>query len=156
MNSRTWSALALVACGVLIGAFREFLFINLNYQIDHVARHTPFSYAHSMFQTWTQGMSLNALIVFKWALALTFIGITWGLCLFMLNVLFGGFRYWATVSWMILGIGLAALVFHALARWVPGLEDVSVRLLHAVQYPVLLIIIWAASGLAPRRSAEAD
>jgi hypothetical protein len=154
MSSRTWSAMALVACAVGLGAFREFLFINLNYQLDHVARHTPFSYAHSMFQVWTNGASLQALIVLKWALSLTFIGLNWGLCLLMLSVLFGGFRYWMAVSIGIISIGLLALVFHLLGSYFVGFEDISVRLLHAIQYPVLLIIIWAASGLAPRRSVN--
>ena len=153
MKAWRWWAFAVLAAAVALGALREFLFVNLNYQIDHVGRHTPFSYAHSLFRGWTEGMGLATLLRWKWALAIAFIALNWGLCLLMLRVLFGRYRYAWAVSAVIGSVGLLALCFHFIGRWVPGLEDVSVRLLHAIQYPVLLIVIWAASGLAPQRTA---
>ena len=61
--------------GIALGALREFLFINLNYQIDHLARHTRFSYAHSLFIHWTTSMELPGLIRLKWIMGAAFTGV---------------------------------------------------------------------------------
>ncbi|MEO8733823.1 MAG: hypothetical protein ABI373_05795, partial [Flavobacteriales bacterium] len=86
-------ALLLLLVGVVLGACREFLFINLNYQIDHVARHTRFSYAQSLFQGWTRGMDLGALLTLKWFMALCFMLAMAILSVLMSRVLFDTWRH---------------------------------------------------------------
>jgi hypothetical protein len=140
---------ACLAVSVIIGAVREFVFINLNYQLDHVARNTPVSYAHTQFQAWVAGWSLRSLILLKWAMALAFIAAMCALCVLLARALFASRRYDRPVLVAFAGIALLSLVLHALAPLMPPLELVSVKLLHALQYPVLLMFIWAASWLRP-------
>lgn len=137
------------AAGLALGALREFLFLNLNYQIDHVARHTPFSYAHSLFRARVQGWSLSQLTWLKWGLAVLFIALMLGLSLLLARTLFRDRRLDRHILLGFAGIGGSALLLHVMAHWLPRAEAVSVKLLHLIQYPVLLVFLWAAS-LLPR------
>lgn len=139
---------AILVAGILCGAVRDFLFINLNYQIDHVQRATPGSFAHSRFQAWVQGWDLSDLVRLKWALAGGFVLCTWGLCLLLLVNAQATARLAKPVTAIFLGIGLAALFAHVLARWLP-VEEASVNLLHAIQYPVLLLVLQVALVFFP-------
>ncbi|MCB0774135.1 MAG: hypothetical protein KDB93_12265, partial [Flavobacteriales bacterium] len=114
---------------------------NLNYQIDHVQRHTPFSYAHSMVQRWIGGWDLTALVTLKWTLAFLSMAIIAGLCILLARILYG---HWRHARWVLAGFaGFAglSLAMHLLARWVPALELVAVGLSHMLQYPVPLVFI---------------
>jgi hypothetical protein len=140
-------ALLLLLIGIVLGACREFLFINLNYQIDHVARHTRFSYAHSLFQGWTRGLDLGTLLTLKWVLALAFILTMMVLSVLMSRVLFNTWRHTRP---LVLGFAIftiAAMALHALARWRPDFEMVSIHLSHMLQYPVMLLFLLLAAGL---------
>ena len=139
-DRRLEAAVVLVA-GIAFGAWREFAFINLNYQIDHVQRHTPFSYAHSMVQRWIGGWDLTALVTLKWTLAFLSMAIIAGLCILLARILYG---HWRHARWVLAGFaGFAglSLAMHLLARWVPALELVAVGLSHMLQYPVPLVFI---------------
>jgi hypothetical protein len=137
----------LMLAAVLLGAVREFLFINLNYQLDAVAHERAVSYAHSLFRGWTAGMDLSALVMLKWLLALLFIGLMLMLSVAVSRIVFGDHRYRVALVAGFLLIGAAALALHALSGGIPQLYGVSVKLLHLLQYPVVLFFIWAASLL---------
>lgn len=131
--------------GILYGSWREFMFVNLNYQIDHVARHTEFSYAHSMVRGWIGDWGLPALLALKWSLAFLSMAVIALLCIVLVRILHGG---WGHARWMALGFAgfaVLSLGLHLLARWVPALEMVAVGLSHMLQYPVPLVFILVAS-----------
>lgn len=135
--------------GILYGSWREFTFINLNYQIDHVARDTPFSYAHSMVRGWIGDWGLSALLALKWSLAFLSMGVICGLCIVLARVLWG---HWRQAKWIAAGFAafaLFSLLMHFLARQVPALEEVAIGLSHMLQYPVPLVFVLIAS-LLPR------
>lgn len=150
---RRLAAAAIVAIGVLLGAVREFLFLNLNYQIDHLQRGTPYSYAHSLFQRWTAGADLGDLTLLKWLLAAAYVALMLLLAVLLARVLTGHHGHRLT---LIAGTGIAAalaLLLHLSARALPPLEAVAVKLLHALQYPVLLLILLLVLPVARRARA---
>jgi len=132
--SRRWGIAGLVTLAVGLGALREFLFVNLNYQLDHVARGTAVSYAHSLFQEWTQGMGLSGLTALKWAATLSFIAAMTCLSVLAARLLFGDQRYLRVILFAVGSIAALALVLHGLS-----LDLAAVKLLHALQYPVLML-----------------
>lgn len=149
MGSHTWvRAAAILLVGIVLGAFRDFLFINLNYQIDHVRRATAGSFAHSRFQARVAGWDLSDLVLLKWVLAGCFVLSMWGLSLLLLRNANSSARLAKPVSLIFAAIALSALLMHGLARWMP-LEEASVNLLHAIQYPVLLIVLQCALVFIP-------
>jgi hypothetical protein len=137
----------LLLIGIVLGACREFLFINLNYQIDHVARHTRFSYAHSLFQGWTRGMGLGVLLTLKWVLALAFILAMLALSVVMSRVLFHTWRHTRPLVIGFAAFAIVSVALHALAYWRPDFEMVSIHLSHMLQYPVVLLFLLLAAGL---------
>ena len=151
---RRSTLLACLFLALVLGGLREFLFVNLNYQLDHVARQTEVSFAHSIFQAWTNDWSLGTLTVLKWTMAGAFTTAMCLLCIWLARSLFAPRQF---DKWILLGysaVGLVALLLHVSAQWfAPPLEIVSVKLLHALQYPVVLIFLWAASNLDQRRIA---
>lgn len=149
MKARAWAVL-IIACGVLLGALREFLFLNLNYQLDHVRRGTAYSYAHSRFQRWTAGADLGDLVALKWALAAAFVAIMLVLAVALARVLTGDHRYRRPLVAGTLIAGSLALALHASAVLLPPLEAVGVKLLHALQFPVVLLLILLAVPLIRR------
>ena len=150
MRFRRSAILGLLLVGVLLGAVREFLFLNLNYQIDFVAHGRAFSYAHSLFRSWVAGFDLQALLVLKWSLALAFSGAMLGLAIVLAKLLTGDHRYARALVLGYVFFGLLALLLHGMAGSVPALEAVSVKVLHSLQYPVVLFLLWAASMLQRR------
>lgn len=144
----------ILGLSALLGALRDLLFINLNYQLDHVQRATAYSYAHSGFQAAVQGWSLQALIAFKWTLAMAFVTTTWSLCQALLAVFGVRQRAGRPITIGFLAIGLLALTAHALARYWPLLEPVSVDLLHAIQYPVVVLLLLVVLVLHGRQQAS--
>ena len=141
--SKRWGVAALVALAVGSGALREFLFVNLNYQLDHVARGTPFSYAHSLLQGWTQGIGTTGLTALKWAASFFFILLMTGLSVVAARLLFGDHRYLRLIAVAVCCVALLALLLHALS-----LEMAAVKLLHALQYPVILLALVLVRPLA--------
>lgn len=142
-----WAAAAVLLLGTALGGVREFLFINLNYQIDFLRNHRQVSFAHSAFREQVAGMDLTDLLVLKWVLASAFVLAMLGLCLLLARLLFGDGRYSRTIGLAFGAIGGLAVVLHLLTPVVPAFHGVSVKLLHLLQYPVVLVFIWAASVL---------
>jgi hypothetical protein len=147
MNRRRLSMLLILLVAVCLGAVREFLFLNLNYSIDHLTNHRAFSYAHSAFQRAIEGLSLEALLRLKWILALGFVASMAGLSIALARVLFGDHRYRSAILLGFVGIGAIALMLHGASAHLPALDGVSIKLLHLLQYPVVLFFIWAAALL---------
>jgi hypothetical protein len=140
---RRYFLLALLVTAVGLGAVREFLFLNLNYQIYHVAYGTSLSYAHSAFQAATAGMELPVLNALKWALAAGFATCMLALCILFTHTLTGTHQLTPTVVVFFLAVGVFALLGHLLARYWPGLAPIAVMLLHMLHYPVVLVFVWA-------------
>ena len=132
---------------VLLGAVREFFFLNLNYAIDHIANHRAFSYAHSAFRAAVDGMSLDELILLKWLAAVVFILAMLSLTIWMAHLLFGGHRYLIPILVLTGGVGCIALILHLGGGLHPAFDLVSVKLLHLLQYPGILLFLWIASML---------
>ncbi len=152
MAGRRFIIFSILICGILLGAAREFMFLNLNYQIDFLANNRTDNYAHSLFQGWVVGAKLSTLIFLKWGLAFAFAGSMCILSILLLRQLFGDHRYAkVTVIGFIL-CGVIATIFHFLSLEVPAFEGVSIKLLHLIQYPALLFFVWAGAGLVKPRS----
>ncbi len=151
MNRRTRAVLAILLIAVVMGAIREFLFINLNYQIDFLGSDRPYSYAHSKFQMAVEGYGLRDLWILKWVLAALFAGIMLLLAIVLSRVLFGDHRYALTLTIGYVAIGSAALLFNSISSGNDGWYNISVKLLHALQYPIVLVFVWGASRLAAGR-----
>lgn len=145
MSTRGLLSALLLGVSIGLGALREFLFVNLNYQLDHLSRGSAWSYAHSAFQSAVSGWDLPALIRLKWLLALLFIGLTLGLTLWLAWVRFGDHRLARPVLLAFALLGGLALLLHFGAARLPFLHLISVQLLHALQYPVPLLLVLAVS-----------
>jgi hypothetical protein len=151
-DRRLETGLLLVAA-IAFGSWREFAFINLNYQIDHVQHHTAFSYAHSMVQAWTRGMDLHTLLVLKWSLALLSMAVMAGLCVLLVRILFGTWRPAVPILMGFAAFALLSLAMHYLARFAAPFELVSVRVSHMLQYPVPLLFVLIAWWGSRRKEA---
>ncbi len=136
---------------VVFGSWREFAFINLNYQIDHVGNHTRFSYAHSLVQGWTRGMDLHDLLVLKWGLALASMVAMASFTVVLVRILFGTWRHARAILLGFLGFAVLSLALHFLSRWAAPFELVSVRLSHMLQYPVPLLFVLIAAWGVPKQ-----
>lgn len=142
MNRRGLLSLALLAVSVASGALREFLFVNLNYQLDFLDHRREQSYAHSAFQRWVAGLDAGDLYAAKWILASAFIVFTLGLTLALARVRSGDRRLPRAIVLGFMGLGAMALICHFLAARAAFLHPISVQLLHALQYPVPLLLVW--------------
>jgi hypothetical protein len=141
---------AILLVAVVLGAIREFLFLNLNYAIDHLANHREVSYAHSMFRAAVVGLTLQDLIALKWIFSVGFIAAMLGLSVVLARSVFGDHRYRTVLVTGFLLVGGLALLLH-LARAVhPAFEVVSVKVLHMLQYPIILFFLWASALLKDR------
>ncbi len=146
--------LVLVA-GIGFGAWREFTFININYQIDHLARHTSFSYAHSMVQAWTAGLDLQGMLIVKWSLALLSMALMAGLTVLLARILFGTWNQAVPILMGFAVFAVLSLLMHFLSRWAAPFELVSVRVSHMLQYPVPLVFVLIAATL-PRGVSRSE
>ncbi len=147
MIMRTWAGMAvLVGLGIGLGSLREFVFINLNYELSHAAGQTPWSYAHSAVQRALEGWSLPALLRLKWTLALGFV-LAMGALTFLMGRLLYGHRLDRTIVVGFAGIGTLALVLHGLSGWLPFTASAGVKLLHILQYPMPLVLLGVARFL---------
>lgn len=154
MRRRVALSILIIALAVALGALREFLFVNLNYQIDFLAYDRPFSYAHSNFQAAVSGLSSGTLANMKWGLAALFIVLMLIAGIALARVLFGDHRYRHAILVGTAVTALAALLCHGLASRMPALEGVSIALSHAIQYPVPLLFIYAASWVGGLRATQ--
>lgn len=143
MKRRGVLSLLLLATSVALGAVREFLFVNLNYQLDYLNHERDQSYAHSSFQRLVHGLDAGQLATTKWLLAFAFIGATLALTLVLARVRLGDARLDRAAVVTFLSIGGLALALHLASGAVAFLYPISVQLLHALQYPVPLLVVWA-------------
>ncbi len=153
MTRRQVLMVLLMAVAVALGAARDFLTVNLNYQIDFVQYPRGVSYAHSLFRGWTEGWDLAALVRLKWLIAAGMAGAMLGLCIAMAHLVFGDHRYRRALIIGFAAMALLALLLERLSGAYPPFYGVSVKLLHVLQYPVPRFLIWAASLLPGRRAA---
>lgn len=144
----TWVVLVLA---VLAGGLREFVVLNLNYQIDHVRRGTRFSYAHSTVQHWMEGVGLSQLVAYKWLAAAFFVGICLVLTLAMDRVVRGDRGGTRPILLLFLGCSALVLLLHATSVAVPALERVALQLLHALQYQVPVLFVLLAAWLPSKK-----
>ncbi|MCB9170803.1 MAG: hypothetical protein H6597_03870 [Flavobacteriales bacterium] len=151
MSRRSMTAFVLLLA-IPIGALREFLFINLNYQIDHLRRGTAFSYAHSLFQGWVDGWSLQDLVLLKWTFTLVFIAVMLSLALLLARIQYGSHRYAPSIIVGFVGLSAIALLLHSLRGSSDAMARVAVVLLHALQYPVPLLFIFLARPLVAQKA----
>lgn len=145
---------AIAVAAIALGAVREFLFVNLNYQIDHVQRATKSSFAHSGFQRWAEGWDATDLVRMKWLLAFVFVGAMLALAIRLAHTLVGDHRHRKSIGVAYAIAGGAALLLHACGGAVPAAGVMGVKLLHLLQYPVVLFFVWAALTLVPRRAVR--
>lgn len=150
MDLRRIGILGIVMAGIALGAAREFLAINLNYQIDAVRYHRIVSYAHSLFQGRVEGWPLGDLLRLKWGIALVFSGLMCLLCIGLARLLNGDHRHRMAIVIAFLATGALALTLHFASGPVPQFGAASIKLLHLMQYPVVLFFVWAASRLDAR------
>lgn len=140
---------------IALGALREFLFINLNYQLDHVARQTQVSYAHSQFQYWVSGWNGSGLTLLKWSFTVVFVGIMGVIATFLLRTLVGDHRYTRVMAAGVALVALLALALHLAASPMPPLAGAAVHLIHLLQYPALPMLVLLA-WFAGRQGQPAD
>jgi hypothetical protein len=147
MNTRTWLGVAaLLGLAIALGSLREFVFINLNYQVSAAGGQTPWSYAHSAVQRALEGWSVPALLRLKWLLAVAFI-LAMGTLTFATGRLLFGSRLDRVI---LLGYGLIALLallLHVAAHWLPFTASAGVKLLHLLQYPMPIAMLVVARFL---------
>lgn len=147
MTARAWLGMAvLLGLGIGLGSLREFVFINLNYELSHAAGQTPWSYAHSAVQRALEGWSLGGLVRLKWALALGFV-LAMGALTFCGGRLLYGQRLDRTIVVGYAAIAALALLLHALSGWLPFTASAGVKLLHVLQYPMPLVLLGVARFL---------
>ena len=139
----------IILLATMVGAFRDFLFVNLNYQIDALANHRRISYAHSDFRAAVAGLDADTLTIMKWASAAGFILLMLGAAVLLSRVLFGDQRYRLPIIIATLTIAAVSLACHVASAWSPAFEGISIALSHAIQYPVPLLFIYAASLARP-------
>lgn len=147
---RGWGIAVVLVSAILLGAVREFFFINLNYAIDHLQHHRAYSYAHTAFSAAVHGWSLKQLVVLKWAAGMVFTGAMLVLTIAMARVLFGDHRYRKALVVLTISIGSLAFVLHLGGSVHHAFDLVSVKLLHMLQYPGILLFLWVASMLKHR------
>jgi hypothetical protein len=148
-----WSALLLLI-GIALGGLREFLFVNLNYQLDHLQRGTPYSYAHSAFQQWSAGCTATELAAIKWGLSAGFVLVNLTLTMVMGRVRFGARWPWRMAAALFLAVaGMAGALF-ALSKAHPWLYPAAVQLAHAVQYPLPMALLWLLSLAKPADGSD--
>lgn len=139
----------IILLAALVGAFRDYLFVNLNYQIDALVNHRKVSYAHSDFRAAVAGLDADALTIMKWGSAALFILVMLLAAILLSRVLFGDQRYRVPIVIATMTVAAVSLGCHVISAWWPALEGLSIALSHAVQYPVPLLFIYAASLARP-------
>ena len=150
MRSGTWPSLAIVALAAALATVRDFLFVNLNSELHFRQHRKALNYAHSQFKAWAQAWSTTELCSLKWVLAFCFIGFNLLLAIALARVRFGDHRYRMAVILGFVLLGAAAFSAQLVSPYLTGFGTLATKLLHALQYPVLLLVIWAASWI-PRR-----
>lgn len=152
MSRHRWlGAAVLLGLGIGLGSLREFVFINLNYEVSHAAGHTAWSYAHSAVQRALEGWSLPALLRLKWVLAAVFV-LAMGALTFALGRLLFGRRLDRTIVVGYGAIAALALLLHLLSSWMPFTASAGVKLLHLLQYPMPLLVLVVARFMPGERA----
>ncbi len=151
MSRRAVGMVVILVVAIVLGALRDWLFTNLNYQIDFLQNNRAFSYAHSRFQAFASAMDLGTLWTLKWALSSLYILVMLTLGIALSRMLFGDHRYALALVVGFGVVGVLALLFHGISSGADAWYNISVKLLHALQYPVVLIFIWGGAQLAAYR-----
>ncbi|WKZ66651.1 MAG: hypothetical protein QY325_01710 [Flavobacteriales bacterium] len=147
MNRRDALSALWLALAVAAGAAREFFFVNLNYQLDYLVNRRDRNYAHSRFRRWAEGLDAGDLTAWKWLLAAAFVALTAALTVALARTRFGDHRYRTRILGAFAALAAFALACHLGAQAAPALRPVSIAVLHALQYPVPLLVVWALSWM---------
>ena len=148
-RKRVFVLIALVVIGVSLGALREFIFINLNYWIDHVLRNTNFIYAHSFFD-FLEGSSLGYLKTLKWIAAIVFILLMFFYSIACIEVFFNdrSLRVWVLMTFLGATIVSAAFLgLHSILAPETAMLSIAVKAFHSMQYPFFVLILIPAISL---------
>jgi len=147
MSTRTWLGVAaLLGLGIALGSLREFVFINLNYELSAASGQTPWSYAHSAVQRALEGWTVPQMLRLKWVLAMAFVA-TMGTLTFATGRLLFGRRLDRVIGLGYGLIALLALLLHVAAHWLPFTASAGVKLLHLLQYPMPIVVLVVARFL---------
>jgi hypothetical protein len=147
-KKRALMSLLWLGLASLLGAAREFVATNINFQIDFLSNSRERNYAHSVFREWAQGWDLADAQRAKWLAAGAFMVSMAALTAAMARTRFGDHRYIAPIL-----LGFAALGACAgICYWTnPALlRPVAIAILHALQYPVPVLLVWVLSWLRAR------
>lgn len=147
MSRRTLLSLLLLGAAIALGALREFLFVNLNYQLDFLQHARDRNYAHSVFRHWTAGWDAADALRMKWLLAAAFVAAMAALTVSLARVRLGDHRLRGLILGAYALLAAAALAGHAAAPAMPALRPIGIAVLHALQYPVPLVLVWVLSWL---------
>ncbi len=132
----------------LLGAAREFVATNINFQIDFLSNSRERNYAHSVFRDWAQGWDLADAQRAKWLAAGAFMVSMAVLTAAMARTRFGDHRYAVPVMVFFAALGACA----GICYWAnPALlRPVAIAILHALQYPVPVLLVWVLSWVRMR------
>lgn len=144
---RTLLSLLWLALASLLGAAREFMAVNINFQIDYLANARDRNYAHSVFRDWAAGWDLQDALRVKWLTALVFMSAMAGLSMGMARARFGTHRHAAFILICFIVLGGIAAACHLAAPVLAPLRHVGIAILHALQYPVPVLLIWVLSWI---------
>lgn len=144
----------MVIIGIALGALREFIFVNLNYWIDHVARSTEHLYAHSYFD-FLHGTSLGSLKAMKWTIAVLLIILMFVLTSLFLELFFQRreVRKWVVICFGgALSFSAIFYILHLILAPETAMLSISVKAFHALQYPFFVLVLVPAISLLDHRS----
>jgi len=142
--------LAVVAV-VLLGVFREFVFVNINYHLKYIYYEQAESYAHSFFD-FLNNYSYSAVYYSKWWLTAIFSVVYIGLTLLIIYCVYPEKRYirWTLFTYGLL-IAVSSLLF--LFGWLLGDMDnlyyITRKVMGIVQSPVVAMFLIPAFRLLP-------
>lgn len=152
MKRADFLSVLLLCAAIGLGAAREFIFVNLNYQLDFLLNERPANYAHSAFRAWADHQSAGQLLRAKWGIAAGFVLSTMALTIALARVRLGGHRWTRTILITFVLLSALSLALHALSSLMPAMYHVSIAVLHGLQYPVPLLIVWMLSWLQSAQS----
>jgi len=61
--------ITIISIFIFLGYIRDFIFVNINFQLTHLNKNTEYSYLHSFFYNFgIQNLTMNQLFSLKWGL----------------------------------------------------------------------------------------
>jgi hypothetical protein len=108
--------LLLAATVVTAGFVRDYIFLNLNAQIDYLQGY-PFNYTHkAMLWLDSGGYSVGQIVGFKWIATVAFWLLFMGLTLLSVYVVWNSRKYFRYVIWLYVGLFLFSGISYVLGN----------------------------------------